>query len=222
MGFKEIALYVLMFIIGCAVFYCLNIPVYKLPEEKQEKKKVRDVCMAIFGGAAAVFLAAFYGYTLQALTVFLFYAVLSVITLIDHDTMEIPFCLNVIVFLIGVLSIWTIGGHSIADRIIGMLCISVPMYLIILIIPNGFGGGDIKLMFAAGFLLGWKATLLAFLIGILAGGIYGVFVLLTRKKTGKDHFAFGPFLSVGLAVSVICGDYLLNTYIEFLKSLMTY
>ena len=34
-----------------------------------------------------------------------------------------------------------------------MICVSLPLFLIVLVIPDGFGGGDIKLMFAAGFFM---------------------------------------------------------------------
>ena len=221
MGIKDILLLILVFALGGTGFYFLKIPVHKLPSEKTERKKVREVIVAVIGGAAAVFLALYYGYTLQALTVFIFYAVLMVITLIDNDTMEIPPVLNLIILVLGVVSIFTIGDISIKDRIIGMFCISLPMYLLELAVPGGFGGGDMKLMFAAGFLLGWRALLMAFFIAIILAGIYGVYVLVAKKKTGKDHFALGPYLCFGLAVSIICGDYLLSTYIDYLKRMFT-
>ena len=47
-------------------------------------------------------------------------------------------------------------------RAIGFFIVSLPMYLLTLLIPDCFGGGDIKLIAVAGFLLGWKLTLLAF------------------------------------------------------------
>ena len=111
-------------------------------------------------------------------------------------------------------------GVAIVSRLIGMICISLPLYLIVLIIPEGFGGGDIKLMFAAGFLLGWKATVVGFFIGLILGGIYGVICLVRRSHGKNDHFAFGPFLSVGLAITLFCGNDLMNRYIDFLKAAM--
>ncbi len=181
------------------------------------KTSVRDMLVELLGGAFAVGLTVYYGVNLKALTIFLFIAVLTIVTCIDMDTMEIPFVLNVIILILGIVSIWTVGGVSILERIIGLFCISLPLYLIVLIIPEGFGGGDIKLMFAAGFLLGWKATVIAFLIGLLLGGGYGIVCLMRRKYGKKDHFAFGPFLSIGLAIAVFCGTQLMDMYLEFLK-----
>lgn len=183
-----------------------------------KKVSVRYLLIELFGGILAVFLTMYYGAGLEALTIFLFFSVLTVVTFIDIDVMEIPFILNIIIFVLGIISIWTVGDITILERIIGMLCISLPLFLIVLIIPEGFGGGDIKLMFAAGFFLGWKATVAAFLIGLLTGGIYGILCLVRRKKGKKDHFAFGPFLSVGLAISVFCGEALMNAYIGIIMA----
>ena len=182
-----------------------------------EKISVRYPLVELFGGICAVGLTAYYGITLKALTIFLLFTVFTIITLIDYDTMEIPPVLNIAVLILGIISIWTVGGVSILDRIIGMFCISLPLLLIVLIIPEGFGGGDIKLMFAAGFFLGWKMTVMGFFIGLVAGGIYGVILMARRKKGKKDHFAFGPFLCAGMAISIFVGTQLLDKYIDFIK-----
>lgn len=186
-----------------------------------EKISVRYTIVELLGGVFAVVLAAYFGINLKALTMFLFFAILTVVTCIDMDIMEIPFVLNIGILVLGVISIFTVGEVRIVERIIGMFCISLPLYLIVLIIPEGFGGGDIKLMFAAGFLLGWKATVIGFFIGLILGGAYGGICLAGRKRGKKDHFAFGPFLSVGLAVSVFCGTQMMDLYINILKNAFT-
>ena len=99
------------------------------------------------------------------------------------------------------------------------LFVALPL-LIAGITVGGIGGGDIKLMFAAGFLLGWKATVVGFFIGLILGGIYGVICLVRRSHGKNDHFAFGPFLSVGLAIALFCGNIIMNHYIDFIKAAM--
>ncbi len=226
---------VFSFCVGTVFFSYLNEVVVQLPEGKVSAKKLvwpfakkqstRGVVIALMGGVFAVVLTGQYDLSLAALTMFLLFGVLTVITFIDWDTQEIPPVLNIAILVLGVISIFTMGGPSILERVIGLFCISLPLYLIILVVPDGFGGGDIKMMFAAGFFLGWKATLFAFFVGVILGGIFGAYMLIVRKSGGKEHFAFGPFLAIGIAVAAYAniGTNVLNMYLETLKmSMNTY
>lgn len=179
-----------------------------------EKISLRYVLVELLGGVLAAVLVRYFGIGLYSLTMFIFLAFLTVITFIDIDTMEIPPVLNFGIFLIGIVSIWTVGGISIADRLIGMFAVSAPLFIIALF--GGFGGGDVKLMFAAGFLLGWKAVIAAFFIGIIAGGIYAGYLLIKKLKGKKEEVAFGPFLCLGLSIAAFAGEELFNAYISFL------
>ena len=101
-------------------------------------------------------------------------------------------------------------------HIIGAVCVSVPMFLLCLAIDGAFGGGDIKLMAAAGLFLGWQNTLLAMFFGILGGGVYGMYLLAAKKADKKDHFAFGPFLCAGIVLAMLFGEPVLGWYCQFL------
>ena len=161
--------------------------------------------VSLAGGILALVITGYYGTSMAALTLFLVSAVLVMITVVDAYTQTIPPVLNIILGALGFLSILTMPGISVAERVIGFFCISVPMFLIVLLVPGGFGGGDIKMMAASGILLGWKGNLAAFFIGLIIGGIYGAFLLISGKKGRKEHFAFGPCLSIGIFVSAYAG-----------------
>ena len=133
------------------------------------------------------------------------YLLLIFITCVDTDVRIIPPIFNILIFLLGIPAIWLFPEITFLQRIIGIFAISVPLKLITLVIPSGFGGGDIRLMVAAGFLLGVKAIVAAFAIGLLLGGAYGIFSVVLKKKGLKEHFAFGPCLCIGIAVSIYCG-----------------
>ena len=141
--------------------------------------------------------------------------VLLSIALIDAETQLIPNRLNAAVAVLAVLNL-LLSPARWAGALIGMVCISVPMLLLCLAIPGAFGGGDIKLMAAAGLFLGWQHTLLAMFFGILGGGFYGMYLLAARKADKKDHFAFGPFLCVGIVLALLFGDPVLAWYCRFL------
>jgi leader peptidase (prepilin peptidase)/N-methyltransferase len=64
-------------------------------------------------------------------------------------------------------------------------------------------------------MLGWKLNLLATFLAIVGGGFYGMFLLASKKADRKSHFAFGPFLCIGLAVSLFVGERLLTWYLGF-------
>ena len=120
-----------------------------------EKISPRYTLIELLGGVLAVLPIVYYGLNQQAITVFFVYCVLAVIAMIDMDTQYIPPELNILLAVLGLVSIWTIPGPTIVERLIGVVCISVPLLIITLIVPGAFGGGDIKMMAAVGLLLGW-------------------------------------------------------------------
>jgi leader peptidase (prepilin peptidase)/N-methyltransferase len=100
------------------------------------------------------------------------------------------------------------------------VCVSGFLFIITVIISGAFGGGDIKLMAAAGFLLGWKGVVTGFLIGLFVGAGIGIVLMARRKKDGKEHMPFGPSLCIGLVCAVLFGQQLIDWYINLLKSMM--
>ena len=156
-----------------------------------------------------------FGMRWQGLLALALCGVLLSIALIDAQTQLIPNRLNAAVAVLAVLNL-LLSPARWAGALIGMVCISVPMLLLCLAIPGAFGGGDIKLMAAAGLFLGWQHTLLVMFFGILGGGFYGIYLLAARKADKKDHFAFGPFLCVGIVLALLFGDPVLAWYCRFL------
>lgn len=152
---------------------------------------------------------------LRFLLVFALSSVLTAIAFIDWDTMEIPNGLVIFIAVFGAASILIFPQISVLERVIGALCVSVPFLLLTLAIDGAFGGGDIKLMAAAGIFLGWKLTLTALFVALLFGGGYGIYLLAAKKKGRKDHFAFGPFLCGGIIISQLFGQYILGWYLSF-------
>ena len=146
---------------------------------------------------------------------FIVLCILLVITYIDNDTMEIPDSLNIAILVCGILAIWLGPEIPILSRVIGLFAISVPLFLIAFFIGGAFGGGDVKLMAAAGFFLGWQNAIVATFIGIVIGGVYGVILLAKRKKGRKEHFAFGPALCIGIAIAMFAGTNIINWYLSF-------
>lgn len=137
---------------------------------------------------------------------------LIVITVIDWRTYEIPVGLNVFIGILGIIGLITDYTNWI-NYLIGAVCVS-GFLLLLFVFSKGraIGGGDIKLMAAAGLLLGWQKIILAFALGCIIGSIIHV----ARMKISKqDHvLAFGPYLAVGIFIAQLFGTELINAYIS--------
>ena len=156
--------------------------------------------------------AVFVGYltvVLRYLLYFLVLCLLLVISLTDAETMLIPDGLNVALLACGILAVFVVPEVAMTSRLIGLFCISLPLLVFSLVVPGSFGGGDMKLMAAAGFLLGWQGTITAAAIGLCVGGVYGIYLLATGRKRVREHFALGPSLCAGIAVALLLGDAML-------------
>jgi leader peptidase (prepilin peptidase)/N-methyltransferase len=177
-----------------------------------EKIPVRDTLTEGFGGALACLCFWQYGGSPKAILAFGFLFLLTATALIDADTMEIPDGFSIGIALLGGIAFFIFPEIDGKARLIGAVVVSLPLFLLTLLIPGAFGGGDIKLTAAAGLFLGWKLVLIALMLAILSGGGYGAYLLAKKKLGRKDHFAFGPFLCAGMGISLLWGEALLAWY----------
>lgn len=135
----------------------------------------------------------------------LFACVLMVAALIDWDTQEIPDRLHVMIAALAIVAFWANPTLGVWDRVIGALCVSLPM-LALLIFFNGFGMGDVKLVAASGLLLGWRAMLLTMLLASVLAAVYGLILMARHKASLKTQFAFGPWLCLALFTVSLYGE----------------
>lgn len=137
---------------------------------------------------------------------------LLVLSVIDFRTNTIPIGINIFILVMGVIRL-SLDYRNFAVYLIGFVAVSGFLYLIFLVTKgNGIGGGDIKLMAAAGLVLGWKLILLAFFLGC----IYGSILHPIRMKLSRQGrvLAFGPYLSAGIVTAVLFGDEMIDWYLK--------
>ncbi len=82
----------------------------------------------------------------------------------------------------------------------------------------GFGMGDPILMAAGGLMYGWKAAVFAAFVAIILGAVYGLIVKYKASHSDGENIkavAFGPFLTIGLALSSFFGTQLMDMYINY-------
>lgn len=176
----------------------------------------RYVLVELLGGFCAVLCTVQFGWNLRALLAFVFFAILTAVAFVDLDTMEIPDGFVIALLVPAVPAFFIFPEINWISRLIGFFSVSVILLIITLIVPGAFGGGDIKLMAVCGLFLGWQLTLTAFFLAVLTGGFYGIILLISRKKGRKDHFAFGPFLCLGMVIGFLWGERLLSSYLGLL------
>ena len=149
------------------------------------------------------------GIGLHEILMVVFLALLALVTVSDIKDKKIPNKYIIAVLGLGIVAAIFIPELALWERVIGFFTVSTPLFLINMIAPGSFGGGDIKLMAVSGIFLGFQLILLSLLIAIFTGGIFGVWLLLVKGKEKKGHFPFGPFLCGGMGIALLLGDMLL-------------
>lgn len=105
--------------------------------------------------------------------------------------------------VLSILSELTCPELGYGIRLFGGISVSGILICLCLIRPGCFGGGDIKLVFACGLILGpWK-NLEALFIAALAAGSYILILFAAGKIRKGQPIAFGPFLCLGAAIQLM-------------------
>lgn len=105
---------------------------------------------------------------------------------------------------------FTISG--LINRIVGFVCVSAFLLLLGYLFKGGMGGGDVKLMAAAGFLLGWRNVIIALIAGAFIGVFYLIISNSLKKSDMKKAVPFGPHLALGIFFAMYFGTRLLSWY----------
>lgn len=154
------------------------------------------------------------GMNLFSLIYCLMTSALLTLSLIDWRTYEIPPGINGFLFILGVAAA-VLDRGNLLSHLAGMVCVSGFLGILYLISRGrAIGGGDIKLMFACGLILGWKQILLAFLLGCIIGSVIH---LIRIRVQGEGHvLAMGPYLSAGIFLAALWGNAWISWYISLL------
>lgn len=137
-------------------------------------------------------------------------AALSALSLVDLKSFEIPPLCNLIIAAAGAVNM-LMHRERWYVYLIGMVLVS-GIFLAVYFATGGrgIGGGDIKLMAAAGLLLGWQKVLLALFIASVSGSVLHITLMYLKDK--ERVLAFGPYLSLGIFFSMLYGEIIIDWY----------
>lgn len=158
------------------------------------------------------------GPTWAGLRALVFGLILIPVTFIDLQEKLIPDRITLPGIALGlVLHLYPSPGEFLA-ALHGCLMACGIFYLIVWIAsriwgPDAMGLGDIGLASMMGAFLGWPLVMVAIFLGVFAGGLSGIILLLSRLKGRRDEIPFGPYLALGGLLAAIWGEAILAWYL---------
>lgn len=153
------------------------------------------------------------GLTVEFFVAILLISLLVIIVVSDFAYMLIPdkvlLLFLPLLFIGRVLSPLTPWWDSALGAVVGFGI----LYSIAVLSKGGMGGGDIKLFFLLGLVLGTLNTLLTLFIAAVIGMVVGIIVLKARQQGRKTPIPFGPSIAIAAIVVYFYGDALMNWYL---------
>lgn len=154
----------------------------------------------------------YFGLTPQGFAGAFIFSLSLVITQIDLEHFLIPNSLVVLLLAGGVAYSFLDRDPGFLNRLLGAgTGFAVPLILGY-ISKGGIGGGDIKLMGAMGYWLGFPGILYSLFVAALIGSLWGIFLIAARGKKRKDPIPFGPFLVAGFLYIFLFRDHFSTWY----------
>lgn len=160
-----------------------------------------------------------FGITPELLKALTFVSMLIIIMVSDFNYMIIPDEVLLFFGCLLALEIGIIDGYKVLiSSLINGLIAFAAMYLLktlgdFMFKKESMGGGDIKLMFIFGLVLGAPLAIISIFIGSLVGLPISLILL---SKNSEHIVPFGPYLSIG-AIIILLLNIDFNTLINFLS-----
>lgn len=187
-------------------------------EKKEHNRFIKDMgavftpVFYIFSFVAVASALIVCGFEWSAVLTAIFLILLAACAAADINKGIVPDMLPVLIAAAAIVRIITdsFTFQSLISHLCGAIVLSLPMLIVALFVKSGFGGGDIKMIAASGLFLGLDNTIIAGLIAFLIAGIYGVYLLFTKKRGAAEKVKFAPYLALGCAFSELFGAFFIS------------
>lgn len=195
----------------------------------KEKKSILEVIVPILNILVYVTLYLTIGNVVGNYLFMAFISVMIVVIFIDGKFMLIPDRVHIALIIIGITAclcdhflyydefgeIFHMEWYS---RLIGFAVGLFPMWILGAIISkikktDALGGGDVKMLGAAGLFLGWQNILLAIVLGSVIALPIEKLLQLFKIKKADEPFAFGPYLALSMIICCLVGNTIISWYL---------
>ena len=143
-----------------------------------------------------------------------FVLVLIFLGIYDFLFFEIPDVISLPAIILALFSsFFVFTPLNFLESVIGCM-IGGGFFLALVLLSNGrwMGGGDIRLGFLMGILVGWPNILTALFLAYILGSVISIILLIGNKKHLTDKVPFGTFLSLATFITMLYGDWLVAWY----------
>jgi len=186
-----------------ALWQLLTLPIFRTSPVRSQKPSWLGFAAEIFTALLFVCLWERCGPSWRLLLLILECSLFLLIAIID---LKYRLVLNVLIYPAAVLMLLLHaippGRDTLAALLGGAVGLS-PFLLVALVRPGSMGGGDVKLAALIGLTVGFPQVLWALALGILAGGITALLLVLTPRWGPKSHIPYAPFLCLGALLALV-------------------
>ncbi|MBL4659591.1 MAG: prepilin peptidase [Alcanivoracaceae bacterium] len=159
----------------------------------------------------------YFGWSLTSLTGILLTWFLITIAMIDYDTLVIPDQFSLSLMWIGLfISLWTVfiePTAAIKGALLGYLLLWTIFHLFKIVTgKDGMGYGDFKLLAAGGAWFGMQSVMVIVIMSSFAGAILGSFFIFINKNKKSKQIPFGPYLAIGMWLTMLFGQNIIDWY----------
>lgn len=202
-----IIIFIFGLVIGFLIVLCIN-------NMLREKSFSYTPYLQVLNGILYIVLYLKFGLTIYFYKYAILSSLLIIISFIDLKCHIITNKLNLSCLGIGIFfTLIYFDKWILFNNTMGLI-IGGGLFLLIAIISKGaMGGGDIKLMGALGFCLGWEYIIIISVFSFILGAIVSLILLILKIKTRKDYIPFGPFIAVSAIIAMIYGEIIIDIYI---------
>ncbi|MFJ5764487.1 prepilin peptidase [Lysinibacillus sp. NPDC093210] len=153
------------------------------------------------------------GFSKEFIVAILLISLLVILVVSDFAYMLIPD--KVLLFFLPLLAIGRVLSPLTPwwDSIVGAVVGFGILYCIAVVSRGGMGGGDIKLFFLLGLVLGTINTLLTLFVAAVIGMIVGIIVLKVRQQGRKTPIPFGPSIALAAIIVYYYGNVIIDWYV---------